>query len=152
MVWGVDAKNEIYRRTGSSWQKISGGLKVVSCGQPGVWGVNKHDMIYYRSGTFGGGARYINYKYECLVIISFASAGSGWQQVSGRLAWISSGSNGEVWGVNKDGNIYKREGITQANPVGSRWKQVSGTLMKISVWEGRAWGITKDHKIFTTVI
>ena len=80
MVWGVNAKDEIYRRTGSSWQKISGGLKVVSCGQPGVWGVNKEDMIYYRTGTFGGGARYINYKFAYLVFISItqvrAQAGS----------------------------------------------------------------------------
>ena len=79
------------------------------------------------------------------------SAGSGWQEVDGRLVWISSGSYGEVWGVNKDGQIFQRGGITRANPVGSGWKHVPGELIRVSVWAGQAWGVNKDHTIFSTL-
>ena len=57
MVWGVNAKNEIYRwKGGNSWERISGGLTVVSGGQSGVWGVSHDDKIWYRKGTYGGGS------------------------------------------------------------------------------------------------
>ena len=52
-VWGVNRQGKIYRRTGSSWQQISGGAKQVSVGESGVWVVNSNDEIYYRTGTFG---------------------------------------------------------------------------------------------------
>ena len=84
--------------------------------------------------------------------MNHSSAGSGWEHVDGVLAWISSGSYGEVWGVNKEGNIWKREGVTQANPTGSSWKQVPGALMKVSVWAGQAWGVNKDHNIYYTTL
>ena len=76
------------------------------------------------------------------------SVGSGWQQVEGDLAWISLGSYGQVWGVHKQGNIWRREGVTEANPTGSSWKQVPGELSKVSVWGGWAWGVNKDLNIF----
>ena len=52
-VWGVNNGDYIYRRTGNSWQQVSGRLKVVSVGQSGVWGVNSNDDIFYRTGTYG---------------------------------------------------------------------------------------------------
>ena len=52
-VWGVNSGDHIYRRTGDSWQQVSGRLKVVSVGQSGVWGVNSNDDIFYRTGTYG---------------------------------------------------------------------------------------------------
>ena len=52
-VWGVNSGDNIYRRTGNTWERVSGGLKVVSVGQSGVWGVNTNDDIFYRTGTYG---------------------------------------------------------------------------------------------------
>ena len=54
-VWGVNFANNIWRKTGNAWQRISqsGGLKCVSVGQSGVWGVDRNDYIYYRTGTYG---------------------------------------------------------------------------------------------------
>lgn len=45
-------------KAGTTWHRITGGLKVVSAGQAGVWGVNKHDYIYYRVGTYLPGPIY----------------------------------------------------------------------------------------------
>ena len=39
---------------GTSWRRVYGGLKYVSVGDAGVWGVNRYDNIYYRKGTRGG--------------------------------------------------------------------------------------------------
>ena len=36
----------------ADWHEVGGVLKGVSIGNVGVWGVNKHDDIYYRVGTY----------------------------------------------------------------------------------------------------
>jgi len=79
-----------------SWKIISGGLKQVTVSADGnlVWGVNKHDQIYYRNGVSGS-----------------------WKIISGGLKQVSvSGDGNLVWGVNKHDKIYYR------NRVSSSWK------------------------------
>ena len=49
----MNSGDYIYRRTGNTWQRVSGRLKVVSVGQSGVWGVNANDDIFFRTGTYG---------------------------------------------------------------------------------------------------
>jgi len=42
VVWGANANDQIWiRQPGSNWEQIPGGLKVVSVGGAGVWGVNR---------------------------------------------------------------------------------------------------------------
>lgn len=49
---------------GNHWVHIPGGLKYISVGDSGVWGVNRHDHIYYRVGTRGGhGSGITHYVY-----------------------------------------------------------------------------------------
>jgi len=130
-VWATDTDKQIHKWTGSGWEIIDGGLNVVSCGESGVWGVNNEDEVWYRKGTYGGGA----------------SAGTGWEQVDGLLTWISSGAAGEVWGTNKEGDVWKREGISISNPTGTGWTKVSsGSMKQVSIWGGQAWAVNnKDH-------
>ena len=48
-MWGVNANDQIYRRTGSAWEEGPGALKQLSTGGAAlVWGVNKDDKIYRR--------------------------------------------------------------------------------------------------------
>ena len=69
--------------------------------------------------------------------------------MDGLLVWISSGSEGEVWGTNKEGDVWKRTGITRSNPAGSGWELIkAGFLKKVSVWKGEAWGVNKNDEIF----
>ena len=53
VVWGVNSSHFIFLRVGSQgkWKQIGGLLKHVSVGEAGVWGVNKHDEIWYREGV-----------------------------------------------------------------------------------------------------
>ena len=77
-VWGVNRNQDIYRRTGDSWQHIDGIKAIqVSVGKSGVWVVNTNHDIYYRVGTFG----------------DKDTAGTNWVNISGKLKWISSGRN-----------------------------------------------------------
>jgi hypothetical protein len=49
-VWGANAQDEIYVRTGTRWQRVPGALKQVSVGAADlVWGVNRHDRIFRRT-------------------------------------------------------------------------------------------------------
>ena len=69
--------------------------------------------------------------------------------MDGLLVWISSGSQGEVWGTNKEGDVFKRTGITQSNPTGSGWKKITPRfLKKVSIWNGQVWGVNGDDEIF----
>ena len=58
-VWGVNANDEIFYRTGtfgneasagSGWEKTDGKLKQISSGDNVVWGVNANDDIFIREG------------------------------------------------------------------------------------------------------
>ena len=89
---------------------------------------------------------------RALTKVTHFSAGSAWKKVDGKLVWISSGSSGKIWGTNKEGNILKREGVTQANPVGSSWEEVPGELAKVSVWETQVWGVKENNKVVFTVL
>ena len=56
LVWGVNRHHQIWCRTGiswkrpqgSGWHRVPGGLKYVSVGQFGAWGVNRKNQIYFR--------------------------------------------------------------------------------------------------------
>jgi len=111
-------------------------LAVVSVGQPGVWGVDPEGQVFYREGTYGG----------------LTGDGTAWKQVEGaKLKWISSHFANEVYGTDAEGKIYKRDGVSHATPMGSGWKEVAvdQKMTQISVWEGKAWGVNTEDKIFT---
>jgi hypothetical protein len=51
-----------------------------------------------------------------------------WQRVhDGRLRHVSYGESG-VWGVNIEGKIFYREGVTSTTPAGDDWKELDGIL------------------------
>ena len=85
-VWGVNASDKIYRRTGNAWTQVPGALKQLSVGNAStIWGVNASDDIYRWNGN-------------------------GWTQVAGSLKHVSVASDGTVWGVNASDKIYRRTG------------------------------------------
>ena len=77
------------------------------------------------------------------------SAGPDWMHVPHeKFAWISSGSEGEVWAVTKNHQIYRRIGITRYNPTGTSWQMVPGGLAQIDAYNGQVWGINEFQQIF----
>jgi hypothetical protein len=151
-VWGVNANDEIYQRSGSAWQRISGALKQVSVGDAGhVWGVNRNDEIFRRNGNawtqVAGALKHVSVAADGTVWgvnadnRIFRRAGSAWTQVSGSLKQISVGSAANVWGVNAQNQIFFWNG--------SAWTQVSGALKHVSVAsDGTVWGVNANDQIY----
>ena len=52
-VWGVDSNQNVFRRTGSSWEQVPGKAVRVRVTEAGVWARNVQNDILYRTGTYG---------------------------------------------------------------------------------------------------
>ncbi|XP_066270827.1 uncharacterized protein [Branchiostoma lanceolatum] len=138
--WGVNSGDYIYQRINLTatgplepiWKSTDGLLKFVSVGSKGVWGINRNDDIYYRSGTLENGE----------------SSGSGWVNIAGKLKQISSGHS--VWGVNAIDNIFIRQGLTASNPTGTSWLNVAGKLKQLDVSStaNQVWGVNTNDNIY----
>ncbi|XP_078697602.1 perivitellin-2 31 kDa subunit-like [Branchiostoma floridae x Branchiostoma belcheri] len=145
-VWGVNSRDRIFRRTmvtkctptGAGWQMISGYLKFVSTGPAGVWGVNVHNNVYYRAGTYG----------------NEGSAGTTWVQVREKhLKQVSSGDN-IVWGVDNNDDVFIREGISASTPTGTGWRQAQINLKQVEAnpRSEMAWGINStDNSVLQRI-
>ncbi|XP_073513804.1 fish-egg lectin-like [Phyllobates terribilis] len=77
------------------YNPIDGILKYYSCGLYGCWGVNFGGSIFYRHD-----------------VQPTACRGSRWQQIEGRLAMVEVGTDGSVYGMNNEGQVYKSRSRT----------------------------------------
>jgi len=149
MVWAVNSGHQIFYRRGrkGDWHRVRGafdaeGLKQISTGPVGTFGVNKYDDIYFRVGTHEDNN----------------SVGTGWQKLPGKLSQISAGKNA-VLGVNKHGEIYcltprfyyadnfKGYKIDFSK---SNWQLVPGKLKQISASNDSdvIWGLDKGGRVW----
>ncbi|XP_076838965.1 fish-egg lectin-like [Brachyhypopomus gauderio] len=120
------------------WVKIPGKLKYYSCGPYSCWGVNDQDSIFIMKG-----------------VRPTACGGSmNWESVPGLLSMIEVSTDGQVYGVNSQGNIYYREGISPCNPAGTEWKQVSYSkkVRHVSYDLGHLWIIGTDNTVTDCVV
>jgi len=62
-----------------------------------------------------------------------------WTKMPGRLTHVSMGSKG-VWGLNKDGTIYRLDGSDYWTHMGDGWRSVSSG--------DEVWGIKTDSTIY----
>lgn len=68
--------------------------------------------------------------------------GTKWKRIPGKLVQIESGPDGAVFGINADGMVFTRDGVTRRTPVGGSWKRVGRTpLAGISVGLGILYGV-----------
>ena len=75
VVWGVNSFNSVYRWSGWIWKRVHGNFVHVSCGQPGVWGLNSQNEVFYRTGTYGGTNRFVQYSKKYVPINAFLVLG-----------------------------------------------------------------------------
>ena len=68
-------------------------------------------------------------------------------QVSGGLKYVSSG-DGVVMGVSWKEEIFRREGITATNPVGTKWTLLNGRLELIDCYLDYYWGVNHLAQIY----
>ena len=95
---------------------FQGLLKQIDSGPTGiVYGVNKHDGIFCRTGITDDNLK-----------------GTGWRGVGGLLKYVSCGPYG-CWGVNSADHIWVRSGVTAAKCEGTEWTRIPGLLSQIEV-------------------
>ncbi|XP_035695740.1 uncharacterized protein LOC118429367 [Branchiostoma floridae] len=149
IVWGVDRRNQVYVRTGmtvmiayrTTWNMVSGRpLKsvCVSSSSNFVWGVCPCGTIWRRTG-----------------ITARNPIGTGWAQVSGPvirgLSYVSIGHCG-AWAVTSTGAIWYRIGTYGGtDSAGTRWVQVTGSLVSISVGYNVVWGVSAIGQVFIRI-
>ncbi|XP_070178454.1 lectin L6-like [Littorina saxatilis] len=140
-VWGVNSNGDINYREGASlcdpagidWLKVSGSLSQISAGYAGVWGVNARNDVFYRTGT----------------CCDTGAMGDDWIKVDNKkLKYVSSG-DGQVLALDKWGKIFRREGVSSSNPIGTAWRIVDPKkLMAIDSYGVIFWGVDDTDKIF----
>ncbi|XP_072546888.1 fish-egg lectin-like [Salminus brasiliensis] len=117
----------------ASWTQLPGKLRYYSCGPYSCWGVNAADEIYIMKG-----------------VTPTACGGSlDLEHISGSLAMIEVSTDGQVYGVNSLGDIYKREGVSPCNPAGTEWRHVqhSEKVKHLSYDLGHLWLINRENRI-----
>ncbi|XP_056399738.1 fish-egg lectin-like [Hyla sarda] len=176
-VWGVNRANNIYRLDDDSWVAVNGLLKQVDAGgNKFLSGANAGDLIfclnqdqaisrsavftytqlegalkYYSCGPYGcwgvNSANNIYYRYD---VTPTSCRGSRWQQIEGSLVMVEVGTDGSVYGVNAQGYLFKRDGISASNPTGTFWTIMDfcGTFRHVSYDDGNLWLLGKSGDIY----
>ncbi|KAL1275915.1 hypothetical protein QQF64_035538 [Cirrhinus molitorella] len=87
------------------WIQLAGKLKYYSCGPYSCWGVNGAGNVVIRRSVTG------------------ATCGSpgAFEAVDGALSMVEVASDGNVFGVDTQGSLFQRVGVTTSNPPGLRW-------------------------------
>jgi len=114
----IDSSNVLFRFNVDRWIRVTGNIKYVAVGSAtDVWGLN----------TASKAGRIVNDQFQQVGDVTFAN--------------LSVGSDGTVWGVNVNGNIYKYDGTT--------FIAVKGTLHQISVGSANAvWGVQTNGMVW----
>ncbi|KAI4884532.1 hypothetical protein NFI96_010979 [Prochilodus magdalenae] len=137
---GVNIEDEIFCLLwgqSSSWTQLPGRLRYYSCGPYSCWGVNSADHIFIMK-----------------EVTPTACVGSlNWEQISGALSMIEVSTDGQVYGVNSNGDIYQRDGVSASNPAGTGWHQVQHPqkVKHVSYDLGHLWLIGRDDSIMDCV-
>uniref|UniRef100_W5MRU0 Fish-egg lectin n=1 Tax=Lepisosteus oculatus TaxID=7918 RepID=W5MRU0_LEPOC len=145
-VAGVNAAHSIYCLNGrpglphagqstAPWLQVPGRLKYYSCGPFGCWGVNSAGRIQVKLGI-----REQNCK-----------GSDRWYPIQGSLSMVEVGTDGSVYGVNRNGVVFNRVGVNACNPFGRQWKPLKGVCLSqhVSYDNDVLWVVCKNGSIQT---
>ncbi|OCT73541.1 hypothetical protein XELAEV_18036520mg [Xenopus laevis] len=169
-VWGVNKDDYIYRLNNFYWVQVSGRLNPIDAGgDKFISGANADDDIYCVSqdpSTFPANAiPYVHVEgklkhYACGPLgcwgvnsaneIYYRNQGTGWVRVEGSLIMVEVGTDGSVFGVNSEGPVLQRAGISPKNPRGTSWIgiDVCNSFRYVSYDAGFLWLIGDNGSIF----
>ena len=117
IVFGIDGNKNLQCRsgirkdlpTGLLWNKIEGSYKQVTCGYRGCSVITQDNKILFRLGVTAD-----NCQHGSWVTV----------KVPKKMVYIDTGSDGTLWAVAKDGEVWYREGVDDLHPYGSQWKKL----------------------------
>ncbi|XP_066461762.1 fish-egg lectin-like [Eleutherodactylus coqui] len=138
---GTDGDNWVYclnqdqtvsKSTDPSFTKIEGSLNYYSSGPMGCWGTDTNNKVMFR-----------------FDVQPMTCQGSFWKTIEGSLVMVEVGTDGSVYGVDPEGKVYKREGISCTNHVGTSWTQLDlpGTFKHVSYDRGWLWLVRQNGEV-----
>ncbi len=166
MVWALNQEGQILVRTGideetpegTAWDMLDdGAFKHISVGFGAVWAVDAEGRVFCRLGITPQTPTGTDWseiaeawRHASPSIILFLRLRARWAEVAEplELDYVSAGDLGLVWGLDEEGAIFTRRGITEGNPPGTRWESVDGQLVQVSVGFNQAWGVRYDGNVF----
>ncbi|XP_067284130.1 fish-egg lectin-like [Pseudorasbora parva] len=88
------------------WTQLTGRLKYYSCGPYSCWGVNSQENVLIKRN-----------------VMSSSCGGSPFLDVvNGNLSMVEVATDGSVYGVNYQGSLLQRIGVSPSNPIGTGWQ------------------------------
>ncbi|XP_048013413.1 fish-egg lectin-like [Megalobrama amblycephala] len=97
--------NNVGPSSDAPWVQLAGKLKYYSCGPYSCWGVNSAGNVLIRRFVTGA-----------------ACGGSNvFEAVTGALSMVEVATDGNVFGIDPQGNLLQRVGVSISNPFGSSW-------------------------------
>lgn len=159
---------------GAAFEKVEGGLKQISCGEAGVWGVNRNNVLYVRTDVREDNIRGTAWKQWIDNIVDVASGkygawivahgeGSGYHVVhttaagafdpvkpeQANLSQVSAGRCG-VWALDTSRQLFYRKGVTEAKPMGIEWIKFSTEVKLKDITSGDfgVWGVDTNNVLY----
>ena len=147
VVYGVTRDHKIFVRQGilhslpmgTMWRRVPGRLKYVSCGLFGCWGVNRKNHVYFRLG-----------------VKASRPIGLKWIRVgTNLLTQIEAGPGGIVAGLQTDGTVVVRTGVTKDLPYGTSWTRVKGLIdpvKHVSISLDKLYVVTQGRDVYFSLL
>ncbi|XP_061088941.1 fish-egg lectin-like [Conger conger] len=133
-----------FRSTSSEtpWVKVAGVLSYYSCGPIACWGTSDDQRIWLREWTS---------PIQCEGTVGDREE---WVLVPGELSMVEVGTDGSVYGVNKEGVVFYRDGITEFQQAGTQWVKLTeaGKAKHVSYDLGFLWVITPEEEILKCAV
>ncbi|XP_048013041.1 fish-egg lectin-like [Megalobrama amblycephala] len=116
------------------WTQLTGRLKYYSCGPYSCWGVNFTENVFLKRNVTGS-----------------ACGGSSFSEIiNGTLSMVEVATDGSVYGVNSQGSLLQRFGVSPSNPAGTGWQGIvvcPNGHKHVTYDLGRLWVICSDGSI-----
>ncbi|KAF4108022.1 fish-egg lectin-like [Onychostoma macrolepis] len=104
----MDANNNWPPSDTPPWVHLNGKLKYYSCGPYSCWGVNSDNKVFIMRDVSN----------------AVCSGSNKLENIDGLLSMIEVATDGSVFGVNHDGKLFQRTGVTRSNPSGTGWSSM----------------------------
>ncbi|CAB4023040.1 Neurogenic locus notch 1 [Paramuricea clavata] len=120
---------------GFGWHTKMGKLKQLSCGGLGCWGIGQTGTrVWFR-----------------VSLEQTSTSDVKWEMIKDAvLTTVKAGDDGSVWGINANGYLFERQGVSAATPQGKSWVRValSKQFQDISIADGVLFGVANTGAIY----
>ncbi|XP_028398920.1 uncharacterized protein LOC114522442 [Dendronephthya gigantea] len=141
VVYAVNGANEIYCRAnittqspfGSSWIKVPGAAKHVSCGDYGCFAVRSDGTVAFRKGVSVENCK-----------------GTNWTDIPGDFIQLDAGKTGSIYGIGRNQNLYRIAAICEKMPLGhKRWiKVLNERFTHVAVGDQNMFAVAENGTVF----